>query len=125
MSHVIEQSVEAGVYKLTVLKEGGEAYKFHYTDTTRAHVLRTLNKWAGDPELSFSWYDAAVASQRVRSVNPTPEPRPEPLLATEARDELSVKHGAEIAQLEAEQALEMRALLQRQQEERDDQETGR
>jgi hypothetical protein len=31
-------------------------------------MLQTLGKYAGDPDLSFSWYDAAVLSQKVRKL---------------------------------------------------------
>jgi len=31
--------------------------------------MQTLGRFAGDPELSFSWYDAAVLSQKVRRLN--------------------------------------------------------
>jgi hypothetical protein len=29
-------------------------------------MLRTFGRYASDPELSFSWYDAAVLSQKLR-----------------------------------------------------------
>ena len=29
-------------------------------------ALRTLGRFASNPELSFTWYDAAVLSQKVR-----------------------------------------------------------
>ena len=31
-------------------------------------VKQTLGKYAADPELNFSWYDAATLSQRVRKL---------------------------------------------------------
>ena len=31
-------------------------------------LLQTLGRYAADPELNFSWYDAAVLSQRIRSL---------------------------------------------------------
>ena len=48
------------------LVKGEERYIFLYDDTQRAETLRTLGRFASDAELSFSWYDAAVLSQKVR-----------------------------------------------------------
>jgi hypothetical protein len=30
--------------------------------------LQTLGRYAADPELSFTWYDAAILSQKVRRI---------------------------------------------------------
>lgn len=51
---------------VVALVKGEERYIFLYDDTQRAETLRTLGRFASDPELSFSWYDAAVLSQKVR-----------------------------------------------------------
>ncbi len=48
------------------LVKGEERYIFLYDDDHRSEALRTLGRFASNPELSFSWYDAAVLSQRVR-----------------------------------------------------------
>ena len=48
------------------LVKGTERYVFLYDDSHRAETLRTLGRYASNPELSFSWYDAAVLSQKVR-----------------------------------------------------------
>ena len=48
------------------LVKGEERYVFLFNDETRAETLRTLGRYASNPELSFSWYDAAVLSQKVR-----------------------------------------------------------
>lgn len=48
------------------LVKGEERYIFLYDDNHRADALRTLGRYASNPELSFSWYDAAVLSQKVR-----------------------------------------------------------
>ena len=47
--------------------KGEERYLFLYKNETRSETLRTLGRFASNPELSFSWYDAAVLSQRVRA----------------------------------------------------------
>ena len=48
------------------LVKGSERYVFLYDDTSRAETLRTLGRYASNPELSFTWYDAAVLSQKIR-----------------------------------------------------------
>lgn len=48
------------------LVKGTERYVFLYDDTSRAETLRVLGRYASNPELSFTWYDAAVLSQKIR-----------------------------------------------------------
>ena len=48
------------------LIKGKERYIFLYEDSQRAEALRALGRNASNPELSFSWYDAAVLSQKIR-----------------------------------------------------------
>lgn len=48
------------------LIKGKERYIFLYDDSQRAEALRMLGRHASNPELSFSWYDAAVLSQKIR-----------------------------------------------------------
>lgn len=48
---------------LTLAKDG-EAYVFHFDSL--AMFRETCGRFASDPELSFTWYDAAVLSQRAR-----------------------------------------------------------
>lgn len=52
------------------LVKGSERYIFLFDDTQRAEALRTLGRFASNSELSFTWYDAAVLSQKVRQVGP-------------------------------------------------------
>ena len=49
------------------LVKGEERYIFLFDDNHRAETLRTLGRYASNPELSFTWYDAAVLSQKVRN----------------------------------------------------------
>jgi len=56
------------------LVKGRERYVFLYDDTQRAEALRMLGRYASNPELSFSWYDAAVLSQKVRQSGPVGKP---------------------------------------------------
>ena len=48
------------------LVKGAERYIFLFDDDNRAEALRTLGRYASNPELSFTWYDAAVLSQKIR-----------------------------------------------------------
>lgn len=48
------------------LVKGEERYIFLYDDAHRADALRMLGRFASNPQLSFSWYDAAILSQRIR-----------------------------------------------------------
>jgi hypothetical protein len=52
------------------LVKGEERYIFLFDDANRSEALRTLGRFASNPELSFSWYDAAVLSQKIRQTAP-------------------------------------------------------
>ncbi len=49
------------------LVKGKERYVFMYNETNRTAVLESFARYASDPEMSFSWYDAAVLTQRIRA----------------------------------------------------------
>lgn len=53
------------------LVKGEERYIFLFNDSQKSETLRTLGRYASDSNLSFSWYDAAVLSQKVRSAKKT------------------------------------------------------
>ncbi len=57
------------------LIKGEERYIFLYDDNNRTETLRTLGRFAANPELSFSWYDAAVMSKKVREMAAAEEAR--------------------------------------------------
>jgi hypothetical protein len=54
-----------GMNVLALVKDS-ERYVFIYDDESPGALLQTLGRFAADTELSFTWYDAAVLSQRVR-----------------------------------------------------------
>lgn len=56
---------------ITLIK-GGERYLLLYDDEHRSDALRTLGRWAANPDLSFDWCSAAVLSQRVRQMADEP-----------------------------------------------------
>lgn len=49
------------------LVRDGHRYVFLYDDDSVETVLATLSQYADDPDLDFTWHDAAVLSQRIRS----------------------------------------------------------
>lgn len=60
---------------VVALVKGEERYIFLFNDEKKSETLRTLGRYASDSKLSFSWYDAAVLSQKVRNIetsNPVP-----------------------------------------------------
>ena len=54
------------------LVKGSERYVFLYDDDSRAETLRILGRYASNPELSFTWSDAAVLSQKIRQESAKP-----------------------------------------------------
>lgn len=74
------QAVSQDINVLALVK-GEERYVFLYDDASRAEALRVLGRYASNPELSFTWYDAAVLSQKIRQESqetqkPAPHHRP-------------------------------------------------
>lgn len=61
-------SIPAVSHDINVLAlvKGAERYIFLYDDSHRAETLRVFGRYASNPELSFTWYDAAVLSQKLR-----------------------------------------------------------
>ena len=51
---------------MVALVKGDERYVFMYSDENSGDVVRRMGRYASDRELSFSWYDAAVLSQKIR-----------------------------------------------------------
>lgn len=54
-----------GINIIALVKES-ERYIFLYDDESSAALLQTLGRFAANTDLSFSWYDAAVLSQKIR-----------------------------------------------------------
>jgi len=54
---------------------GKERYVFGFADTDedRAELLRQFGRFASNPALSFTWYDAACLSAAVRDRKPAPD----------------------------------------------------
>lgn len=48
------------------LDRGGEHYVWVWRDDQSSEVIRSFGRFASNPELSFTWYDAAVLAKKVR-----------------------------------------------------------
>ena len=59
---------------VVALVKGEERYIFLFNDGQKSETLRTLGRYASDTKLSFSWYDAAVLSQKVRNIESNQAP---------------------------------------------------
>lgn len=59
-----------GEVSVVALVRGEEKYIFMFNEANRTETLRMLGRYAADPELSFTWYDAAILSQRIRELMP-------------------------------------------------------
>jgi hypothetical protein len=55
---------------VVALVKNNERYLFLFDDESRDQVLQTLGRFAANEELSFSWYDAAVLTQKVQALVP-------------------------------------------------------
>ena len=58
-------TMQRGMNVLALVKDS-ERYIFLYDDDSSGAVLQSLGRYAADTDLSFTWYDAAVLSQKVR-----------------------------------------------------------
>ncbi|WP_442507403.1 hypothetical protein SH528x_006321 [Novipirellula sp. SH528] len=68
------------------LVKGEEKFIFLFDDQNRDETLRQLARFAADPDLEFSWYDAAMLSRKIRDAVPTEDD----MLASEEFDSLSI-----------------------------------
>lgn len=59
--------MQSSMNVLALVKDS-ERYVFLYDDESVATLLQTLGRYAADKNLSFTWYDAAVLSQKVRKL---------------------------------------------------------
>lgn len=59
-----------GEVSVVALVRGEEQYIFMFNEANRTETLRMLGRYAADPNLSFTWYDAAILSQRIRELMP-------------------------------------------------------
>jgi hypothetical protein len=55
------------------LVKGEERFIFLFDDANRDETLRQLARFAANPELDFTWYDAAMLSRKIREACPVDE----------------------------------------------------
>jgi hypothetical protein len=53
-------------FNVLALVKGQERYIFVYDDDSRQTLIEALRDHAADPRLSFSWFDAAVLTEKAR-----------------------------------------------------------
>lgn len=51
---------------ILALIKGNERYVFVYDDDSHADLIDTLRDQAADPRLSFTWFDAALLTEKAR-----------------------------------------------------------
>ncbi|HEV3203989.1 MAG TPA: hypothetical protein VGY77_06390 [Gemmataceae bacterium] len=60
-------------FNVLALIKGNERYVYIYDDKSREALIDAFRNQAADPRLSFSWFDAAVLTEKVRcSANALP-----------------------------------------------------
>ncbi len=59
---------EKNKVQVCALIKGAERYVFMFDSAHKGEVLRIIGKFAGNPPLSFTWYDAAKLCQKIRGV---------------------------------------------------------
>jgi hypothetical protein len=65
---VWQEAIMSKSMNVLALVRDGHRFVFLYDDFSIDTVLETLGRYAGDPELEFTWYDAAMLAQRVRAM---------------------------------------------------------
>lgn len=63
--YYIDMPQECGCRTVACIK-GSQRYILHLDSEGKTDALRTMGRWASHPDLDFSWYDAAILSQRLR-----------------------------------------------------------
>jgi hypothetical protein len=53
------------IYK-TYARVGNDRYIILWTPATSGEAMRTLGRWASNPDLSFTWLDATKCSENIK-----------------------------------------------------------
>ena len=61
-------------YNILALIKGSERYVFVYDDDSRPDLIDAFRNCAADPDQSFSWFDAAVMTDKAREQAKVGEP---------------------------------------------------
>jgi hypothetical protein len=54
-------------FNVLALVKGNEQYVYVYDDASRDTVIGTFRDQAADPQLSLTWFDASVLTQKARA----------------------------------------------------------
>ena len=60
-------------FNVLALVKGTERYVFVYDDDSRQALIDAFRDQAADPRLTFSWFDAAVMTDKAREQSRTVE----------------------------------------------------
>jgi hypothetical protein len=71
-------------FNVLALIKGAERYIYVYDDDSRQPLLDAFRDQAADPALSFTWFDAAVLTQKARE-----QARTTPVSETPSRSRIS------------------------------------
>lgn len=55
-------------FNILVRGKGDEQYVFLYDDESVPTLLQIICNFAADPEVSLTWYDAAVLGKRIKQM---------------------------------------------------------
>jgi hypothetical protein len=66
--NLIARHIHSRDLKLIALVKGKERYVFCFNDDQRHNLLRTFARFATNPDLSFTWNDAGVLSQKAKAM---------------------------------------------------------
>ncbi|MDA7950564.1 MAG: hypothetical protein MPJ24_03665 [Pirellulaceae bacterium] len=53
---------------VVALVKGKERFVFLFDENKHEEALRTFGRYASNPQLSFTWYDAAILGKRIRRI---------------------------------------------------------
>ena len=65
MNRLCADKPDDALHCAIALKDG-EKYVFLWTKPHAAELLRTVGRFASNPDLSFSWHDAALMAKKIR-----------------------------------------------------------
>jgi hypothetical protein len=60
------------------LVKGAERYVYVFDDLSRATLIDAIRDQAAEPRLSLNWFDAAVLTEKARSIDLPTTTRPNP-----------------------------------------------
>jgi hypothetical protein len=65
-TNIMNRAAFTSELNVLALVRGVERYIFIFDDASRTETLRMFGRFASNNDLSFTWWDAAVLSQKIR-----------------------------------------------------------